>query len=207
MLGASVSFHRVGYEYRLVNRGSTLDPARPGPEWEAVPPDETSFLLSSCWHGIASKAEFLFSYLIRELATPSGRFRIWRRRAAAPAIHRPAASPTPAPPAPVLPRFTRTPKEERLQRIELERHYHDDEPVHGAHFIVRLSDGSEREGTLDDNGQAVIEDVPDGVTGRVQFGPDARPWELADKRKNPAFTEQLTQADIDVLISRAMGGA
>jgi type VI secretion system secreted protein VgrG len=91
-----------------------------------------------------------------------------------------------------------------LRTLELERRYHDDAPVQGAAFKVKLSDGSVREGKLDSTGRARVEDVPDG-SASVQFGPDARPWQMVDQQKNPDFKKHLTVSDIDALIDQAMG--
>jgi hypothetical protein len=106
-----------------------------------------------------------------------------------------------------LPPAATTPKEKIvLLRIELDHRYHDDEPVHGAAFKVQLADGTVREGTLDNSGHAVIEDVPDGPAS-VQVGPDARPYALIDQDKSPTYKSTLTSTDIDALIEQARASA
>jgi hypothetical protein len=55
--------------------------------------------------------------------------------------------------------------------IEIELFDQFDEPVANAKFIVRLADGSEIEGSLDENGYAWVEDVPPGQF-EVQFPDD-----------------------------------
>lgn len=59
--------------------------------------------------------------------------------------------------------------------IELNHHWPDLTPVAGASYRVVFADGSRREGTLDDNGHARLEDVP-GMAARVYFGEDSRDW-------------------------------
>jgi len=46
--------------------------------------------------------------------------------------------------------------------VEIELKDHDDKPIGGEHFKIILPDGSEKEGDLDDNGYAKVEDVPPG---------------------------------------------
>ena len=92
-----------------------------------------------------------------------------------------------------------------LQVIELEHRYHDDEPVHGAPFELRLSDGRVVHGRLDDEGRARIEGVAPGVA-HVRFGPDRRPWERVDQRPNPAFAARFSQSDAGALVRRHLGG-
>jgi len=46
--------------------------------------------------------------------------------------------------------------------IEIELKDHDGIPIGGEHFTIKLPDGTEKEGDLDDDGYAKIEDVPPG---------------------------------------------
>lgn len=78
--------------------------------------------------------------------------------------------------------------------------YHDDEPVQGARFIAKLSDGSIREGTTDTSGNAVLNGIPRGRV-RIQFEPDSRPYERVDQTPNPRFGQ-----DIDTVINRYAAG-
>ncbi|MGN6318845.1 DUF2345 domain-containing protein, partial [Trinickia sp.] len=84
--------------------------------------------------------------------------------------------------------------------------YHDDEPVQGAKYKATLSDGSVREGVLDDAGRLRLDDVPVGTVS-VELGPDARPYRRKDDTHNPDYKgERLTESDIDSLIAKH-GGA
>jgi type VI secretion system secreted protein VgrG len=67
-------------------------------------------------------------------------------------------------------------------RLELDYRYRDLTPVVGAPYIVRFNDGTVREGVLDDQGHAEIENPPDA--GRVFFGYDSR--DAQPKRERPA---------------------
>ena len=47
--------------------------------------------------------------------------------------------------------------------VEIELEDHDGKPIVGEHFTIKLPDGTEKEGDLDDNGYAKVEDVPPGM--------------------------------------------
>lgn len=66
--------------------------------------------------------------------------------------------------------------------LELDYRYRDLTPVVGAPYIVRFNDGTVREGVLDGQGRAQIENPPDA--GRVFFGYDSR--EAQPKRERAA---------------------
>ncbi|WP_026120899.1 type VI secretion system Vgr family protein [Paraburkholderia kururiensis] len=84
--------------------------------------------------------------------------------------------------------------------------YHDNEPVQGAKYVATLADGSTREGVLDGQGRMNLKDVPVGSV-QVALGPDGRPYARKDVTRNADYKgEQLTEADIDSLISKH-GGA
>jgi type VI secretion system secreted protein VgrG len=84
--------------------------------------------------------------------------------------------------------------------------YHDDEPIQGARYKATLSDGTIREGTLDDAGALKLDDVPVG-TINVELGPDSRSYRRKDDTHNVRFTSgQLTEGDLDSLIGQH-GGA
>jgi hypothetical protein len=105
-------------------------------------------------------------------------------------------------PPPEPPLFAEAPPE--LRTIELERRYHDDEPLQGAPFELQLSDGRTVTGKLDKFGRARVEGVSPGVA-HVRFGPDERPWEPVDQRVSPAFRENFNEADVRALIARHRG--
>lgn len=89
--------------------------------------------------------------------------------------------------------------------LSLRRLYHDDTPVQGATFEVEVENERTIVGTLDENGEAKV-----GLLGRpkrVRFGPDVRPYERADPKRNPDYKEQLTQADADALVHRCLRSA
>ncbi len=91
----------------------------------------------------------------------------------------------------------------RFPTLQLERRYHDDAPVQGAPFTVRLADGSEVEGALDENGRAELKDLP-AAPGTVRFGPDARSYRRMDDRKNPQYKAEPSATDADALVRRRL---
>jgi type VI secretion system secreted protein VgrG len=83
--------------------------------------------------------------------------------------------------------------------LVIERRYHDDEPLAGAQYEVRLPDGSKRTGTLDGSGRATLDDVPSGAA-EVLFGPMPGKYERKDQTPTPNHNPKPTAADIDRLI-------
>jgi hypothetical protein len=90
--------------------------------------------------------------------------------------------------------------------LEVTHHYHDDTPVEGAEYEVEFSDGSVRKGTLSEPGRLLISDAPLG-SAKVRFGPDARPYERAQKAANPEYRPAMSASDVDGLIARRLAGA
>ena len=73
------------------------------------------------------------------------------------------------------------------QTINLAYHYQDGEPVKNAPYTLTLADGTEIEGTLDDSGQAELENMPTGQF-TVQYGEDTREYAPVDNTKpNPLY--------------------
>lgn len=68
--------------------------------------------------------------------------------------------------------------------LHLDHRYHDDAPLAGATYVLRLSSGEERTGVLDARGQASIADVPGG-SYTVRFGPAQGDFERKDKTPTP----------------------
>jgi hypothetical protein len=92
-------------------------------------------------------------------------------------------------------------RDEQRAPIELERRYHDDEPLQGAPFELELSDGTIITGKLNAQGRAVIPDLPVGQAS-VTYGPDARPYERKDKRMNPHYQPEFGDPQIEALLGR-----
>jgi hypothetical protein len=88
-----------------------------------------------------------------------------------------------------------------LRTLRLDHRYHDDEPVQGAPFSVRFSNGYEARGTLDESGKARLIGVPAGQA-EVRYGPDSRPYEAIEQPKNPDYREQMGAADFDALFDK-----
>ncbi|RMM04379.1 Rhs element Vgr protein, partial [Pseudomonas syringae pv. maculicola] len=59
--------------------------------------------------------------------------------------------------------------------LELNLHYDNLEPVPGASYRVDFADGSKREGVLDDDGFARLENVPQGPA-KIYYGENPRPF-------------------------------
>ncbi|MFC2971585.1 type VI secretion system tip protein TssI/VgrG, partial [Azotobacter bryophylli] len=99
--------------------------------------------------------------------------------------------------------------------LELNLHHDNLEPVPHAPYRVEFSDGSVREGTLDEKGFARLEDIPPGPS-KIYYGEDPRSFELepikAVKTSRRDLEEDLRRIgldpatlDIDELIARASG--
>ncbi|MDQ2646998.1 MAG: hypothetical protein M3020_24550, partial [Myxococcota bacterium] len=87
------------------------------------------------------------------------------------------------------------------QVLELERKYHDLEPVQGAAFRVQLWDGSLVTGTLDAEGKATV--PVSAAPVRVQYGPDARPYAWYEP-DNPDYEPDLSKAELEAFVSERM---
>ncbi|QNT63526.1 type VI secretion system tip protein VgrG, partial (plasmid) [Ralstonia solanacearum] len=70
--------------------------------------------------------------------------------------------------------------------IELNHHYDDLEPVKGAPYKLRFSDGTTLSGKVDGNGFARHEGVPPG-SAKVEWGEDMRKWAAEPQRPNDRF--------------------
>lgn len=89
-----------------------------------------------------------------------------------------------------------------VRTLELDHRYHDDDPIHRAPFTVRLPNGLETEGTLDDSGRATVRAVPSNVT--VTIGADQRDYTRVHSTANPAYRETMSEADFDALVAERM---
>lgn len=85
--------------------------------------------------------------------------------------------------------------------LYLDHRYHDDQPLAGAEYTVKLADGTERKGKLDGQGRAVIRDVPGG-SAEVTFGPMPGAFERVDKTPMPSYDPAPSSAKIDKLFSK-----
>ncbi|MCM2329792.1 MAG: type VI secretion system tip protein VgrG [Pseudomonas sagittaria] len=99
--------------------------------------------------------------------------------------------------------------------LELNLHHDNLEPVPHAPYRVEFSDGSVREGKLDEKGFARLEDVPPGPS-KIYYGEDPRSFDLEPikvvKTTRRDLEEDLRRIgldpatlDIDELIARASG--
>jgi type VI secretion system secreted protein VgrG len=99
--------------------------------------------------------------------------------------------------------------------LELNLHHGNLEPVPYASYRVEFSNGSVREGMLDEKGFARLEDIPPGPS-KIYYGEDPRSFELepikAVKTSRRDLEEDLRRIgldpatlDIDELIARASG--
>ncbi|SDZ48853.1 hypothetical protein [Pseudomonas sp. NFIX28] len=76
--------------------------------------------------------------------------------------------------------------------LELNLHYPNLEPVSGAAYRVVFSDGSQAEGSLDEEGFARLEGIPPGPA-QVYYGEDPRPYQRLPIRALPADLRQLEE--------------
>jgi type VI secretion system secreted protein VgrG len=99
--------------------------------------------------------------------------------------------------------------------LELNLHYDNLEPVPGASYRVDFADGSTREGVLDDDGFARLEDVPKGPA-KVYYGEDPRPFsresvavlQNSDEKVNEDLRKlglDPNQVDLQALVEKAAG--
>ncbi|MBX8575972.1 type VI secretion system tip protein VgrG [Pseudomonas cichorii] len=99
--------------------------------------------------------------------------------------------------------------------LELNLHYDNLEPVPGASYRVEFADGSTREGVLDDDGFARLEDVPKG-SAKVYYGEDPRPFsresvavvQSTDEKVNEDLRKlglDPDQVDLQALVEKAAG--
>ncbi|WP_122466283.1 type VI secretion system tip protein VgrG [Pseudomonas viridiflava] len=99
--------------------------------------------------------------------------------------------------------------------LELNLHYDNLEPVPGASYRVDFADGSTREGVLDDEGFARLEDVPQGPA-KVYYGEDPRPFtresvtvvQNSDEKVNEDLRKlglDPDQIDLQALVEKAAG--
>ena len=88
-----------------------------------------------------------------------------------------------------------------LDTLYLDHRYHDDQPLAGADYVVRLADGTERTGKLDGQGRAVISGVTPG-TAQVSFGPMPGAFERVDKTPMPDYDALPSDAKIDSLLDK-----
>lgn len=99
--------------------------------------------------------------------------------------------------------------------LELNLHYDNLEPVPGASYRVDFGDGSTREGVLDDDGFARLEDVPKGPA-KVYYGEDPRPFsresvtivQNSDEKVNEDLRKlglDPDQIDLQALVEKAAG--
>jgi hypothetical protein len=89
----------------------------------------------------------------------------------------------------------------QLPELELERLYHDDQPVHEAPFTLELKNGATIEGKLDAAGKATVKNLT-SLPERVRFGPDQRPYKRVDADENPDYKEQFTATDAEALVDQ-----
>jgi len=85
--------------------------------------------------------------------------------------------------------------------LYLDHRYHDDQPLAGADYVVKLADGTERKGKLDGQGRAVIQNVKAGVA-KVSYGPMPGAFERVDKTPMPNYDAAPSDVKIDSLFDK-----
>ncbi len=85
--------------------------------------------------------------------------------------------------------------------LYLDHRYHDDQPLAGAEYFVKLADGTERTGKLDAQGRAVITNIRTGMA-QVSFGPMPGAFQRVDKAPMPNYDAAPSGAKIDSLIDK-----
>lgn len=103
-------------------------------------------------------------------------------------------------PAPLGPQAAPCPHPDG-QLLELERTYHDGEPVQGAPFRVQLWDGSLISGKLDKAGKALVPVNAPPV--RVQYGPDAREYR-GYQANNPDYRPDMSPSELDAFVAERL---
>lgn len=87
----------------------------------------------------------------------------------------------------------------------LDHRYHDDTPVAEAEYEVELENGQLVRGRLNKEGRAEIRGLGSKPL-RVRYGPDARPYAIADDSANPAYIAHFTKADAHAYVDAARAG-
>ncbi|CAN7409981.1 type VI secretion system Vgr family protein [Pseudoduganella sp. LjRoot289] len=85
--------------------------------------------------------------------------------------------------------------------LYLDHRYHDDQPLAGAEYVVKLADGTERKGKLDAQGRAVITGIPMGVA-QVSYGPMPGAFQRVDKEPMPNYDPAPSAAKINSLFDK-----
>ena len=88
-----------------------------------------------------------------------------------------------------------------LETLYLDHRYHDDQPLAGAEYVVKLANGTERKGKLDGQGRASISNIPGG-TSDVVFGPMPGAFERVDKTPMPNYDPAPSDSKIDALFKK-----
>lgn len=91
-------------------------------------------------------------------------------------------------------------------QVVVEHEYHDVENLVGAPYRAILCDGSERTGTLDGAGQAILSEVPGGTDVSIAFGPMPGAYKPKDRRPMPDHKPTLSKSDMDALVDKYSGG-
>ncbi len=85
--------------------------------------------------------------------------------------------------------------------IELEYTYQNGDPVVEAPYLIKLSDGTQKEGLLDADGKAFIDRLPTGQF-TVQYGEDSRDYDPIDNTTaNPLYGKITPEAAIAMVES------
>ncbi|CBJ40356.1 conserved hypothethical protein, Rhs element Vgr related protein (plasmid) [Ralstonia solanacearum CMR15] len=85
--------------------------------------------------------------------------------------------------------------------ILLEHTYHDGQGLAGAKYFAKFADGSERQGVLDAQGRATLENVPPGNV-QVSYGPMPGAFERKDKTPMPNHDPNPSDDKIAELVDK-----
>ncbi|REL26564.1 hypothetical protein DXX93_08205 [Thalassotalea euphylliae] len=85
------------------------------------------------------------------------------------------------------------------QTIDLAYHYQDGEPVKNAPYTLKLADGTEIKGALDDSGQATLDNMPTGQFS-VQYGEDSRDYAPEDTTTPNPLYGKITPANAVAMV-------
>ncbi|KHL05528.1 UNVERIFIED_CONTAM: type VI secretion protein, partial [Mumia flava] len=90
--------------------------------------------------------------------------------------------------------------------VLLEHTYHDGQGLAGAKYFAKFADGSERQGILDSQGRATLENVPPGSV-QVSYGPMPGAFERKDKTPMPNHDPNPSDSKLSKLVDKYLSAS
>ncbi len=90
--------------------------------------------------------------------------------------------------------------------VLLEHTYHDGQGLAGAKYFAKFAEGSERQGILDSQGRATLENVPPGSV-QVSYGPMPGAFERKDKTPMPNHDPNPSDSKLSKLVDKYLSAS